>query len=398
MEKEVEWLPLPELLKKETTGFSLTIGLPAEQSQHESRIALTPTEVNRLVEIGYTVVVERNLGGGAYFSDHQFAEAGAVMTSSHGEAFFADIVIRVSPPNVDEIELMKPQSILITSIIGVAKNEKYLRALLNNKITAIAFEYIQNTTNSFSLHGALQELAGYTSVITAAALFSNSVEGQGRTLCGMAGIPPAKVLILGSNVAAVAAADTAAKLGAQVKVLGQSLYELNTLLKTVKAPISTDMLHWEILSGNISDADIVICTLQFIDAAPPLLIPAEMIAKMQQNSVIIDLSMNCGGCFETSHPTTLAHPTFQEEEITHYCVPDITASVSQTTSLIISYFIFEALQKIKFEGSTDNFLSYDMAWLNGVYTYKGYITNLNISKLHDLPFKEISLLMAIFNK
>jgi alanine dehydrogenase len=292
---------------------------------------------------------------------------------------------------------MKPQSILITSIIGVAKNEKYLRALLNNKITAIAFEYIQATDN-FSLYGAIQELAGYTSVITAASLFSDNIDGQGRTLCGWAGIPPAKILILGSNTIATAAADTATKLGAQVKVLGQSLSELNTLLKTVKMPLATDMLDWETLLESLPDADIVIGTFQFIDTAPPLLIPVELISKMKQNAVIMDLSINCGGCFETSHPTTLAHPTYQEEDVTHYCVPNITTSIAQTTSLTISYFIFEALQKIKFEGGTDNFLSLDMAWLNGIYTYKGYITNLNISKLHDLPFKEINLLMAIFNK
>ncbi|MCL2510942.1 MAG: hypothetical protein FWF09_02710 [Bacteroidales bacterium] len=398
MEMEVEWLPLPELMKKGTEDFSLTIGLPTEQNQHESRIVLTPAEVNKLVEMGYTVIVERNLGGETYFSDHQFAEAGAVMTSSHAEAFFADIVIRVSPPDVEEIALMKPQSILITSIIGVAKNEKYLQSLLNNKITAIAFEYIQSTADGFSLHDTLQELTGYTSVITAAALFADSVEGQGRTLCGMAGIPPAKVLILGSNTIAIAAADTAAKLGARVKVLGQSLSELNTLLKAVKTPPATEILQPEILSENLSEADIVICTLQFFDAAPPLLIPVEMISKMQQNSVIMDLSINCGGCFETSHPTTPAHPTYQEEGVTHYCAPNIAASASQTTSLIISYFIFEALQEMKYEGGADNFLSFNTTWLNGVYTYKGYITNLNISKLHDLPFKEINLLMAIFNK
>jgi len=214
----------------------------------------------------------------------------------------------------------------------------------------------------------------------------------------LAGIPPAKVLILGSNTAAIAAADTASKLGAQVKVLGQSLSELNTLLKMVKMPLATEILHWEILSENISDADIVICTLQFIDVASPLLVPAEMVSKMKENSIIMDLSMNCGGCFETSHPTILSRPTYQEEDVTHYCVPDITASVSQTTTLMISYFIFEALQKIKDEGGTDNFLSLNTAWLNGVYTYKGYVTNLNIRKIHDLPFKEINLLMAIFNK
>ena len=395
---EVEWLPLPELLKKETAGFSLTIGLPAEENQHENRIALTPTEVNKLVETGYQVIVERNLGRGSSFSDHQFSEAGAVMTSSHGEALFADIVVRVSPPDVGEIEVMKPQSLLITSIIGVAKNEKYLRALLNKKITAIAFEYIQPTADNFSLCGVIQELTGYTSVVTAASLFSDNVEGQGRTLHGWAGIPPAKILILGSNTIAAAAADTASKLGAQVKILGQSLSELNTLLKTVKTPLATEILRMETLSEALSEADIVIGAFQFIDTPPPLLVPAEMVAKMKQNAVIVDLSMNCGGCFETSHPTTLAHPTYQEEEVTHYCVPNITTSASQTTSLIISYFISEALEKIKFEGGPDNFLSLDMAWLNGVYTYKGYITNLNISKIHNLPFKEINLLMAIFNK
>ena len=394
---EVEWMPLPELLKKETTDFSLTIGLPAEQNQHENRIVLTPSEVNMLVEMGYKVIVERNLGG-ELFSDHQFAEAGAMLTSSHGEAFFADIVIRVSPPDLEEITLLKPQSTLITSIVGVAKNEKHLHSLLNGKITAIAFEYIQNATDNFSLYGALQELSGYTAVITAASLFSDNVEGQGRTLCGWAGIPPAKVLILGSNAIATTAAATAAQLGAQVKVIGQSLSELDKTLKTVKTPISTEILRWETLPKTLSEADIVISAFQFIDVASPLFIPTEMIANMRPNSVIMDLSINCGGCFETSRPTTPTHPTFQKEGVTHYCLTDITVSVSQTASLIISYFIFEALQKIKFEGGTDNFLILNTAWLNGVYTYKGYITNLNINKLHNLPFKEINLLMAIFNK
>jgi len=293
--------------------------------------------------------------------------------------------------------MMKPQATLLTSIIGVAKNEKYLQALLNRKITAVAFEYIRPTAG-FSLHGALQEISGYLSVITAASLLSDNADGQGRTLRGWAGIPPAKVLILGSNDIAVAAADTAVKLGAQVKVLGESLSELNTLIKSVKTPIATDMLRWETVSEHLAEADIVIGALQFIDTAPPILIPAEMVAKMRENSVIVDLSVHCGGCFETAHPTTPDRPTYREEEVIHYCVPHITVTAAQTTSLMISYFIFEALEKIKFEGGTDNFLSLNAAWLNGVYTYKGYITNMNISKLHNLPFKEINLLMAIFNE
>jgi len=395
---EVEWLPLPELLKKETADFSLTIGLPTEREQNERCVALTPTDVNELVEMGYKVIVERNLGVGTPFSAHQFAEAGATMTSNRSEVFFTDIVLRISPPDLEEIALMKPQSTLITSITGVAKDEKYLRALLNHKITAIAFEYIRTATDNFSLHNLLQEIAGFNAVMTAASLFSDGVDSQGRTLCGLAGIPPAKILILGSNTAAVTAADTASKLGAQVTVLEKSLSELNTLLKTVKMPLATDILTWELLSDALPDADIVICTFQFFDTAPPILIPAEMVSKMKQNAVIMDLSIHCGGCFETSRPTTLKHPTYQEYDVVHYCVPNITATTPQTTSLIISHFIFEALQKIKFEGEIDNFLRLNTAWLNGVYTYKGYITNLNINKIQNLPFKEIELLMAIFNK
>ncbi|MCL2041254.1 MAG: hypothetical protein FWG84_04340 [Bacteroidales bacterium] len=395
---EVEWMPMPQMLKKETAGFSLTIGLPAERHQHENRVALTPAEVNELVEMGYTVIVERNLGQGTCFSDHQYSEAGAVMTSSHGEALFADVVLRVSPPDADELDLMKPQSALITSVAGVAKDERYLRTLLSHKITAIAFEYIQSAADNFSLNALLQEIAGFNAVMTAAALFSDNVESQGRTLCGVAGIPPAKILILGSNAAAAAAADTASKLGAQVEVLGKSLPELNMLIKRVKTPLATDMLTWETVAESLPEADVVICTFQFIDTAPPILIPAEMVSKMNPNAVIIDLSINCGGCFETSRPTTLRHPTYQEYQITHYCVPNITATTPQTTSLIISRFLCDALQQIKDEGGIENFLSLDRAWLNGVYTYKGYITNLNISKIHNLPFKEINLLMAIFNK
>ena len=395
---EVEWMPLPKLSKKETTDFSLTIGLPAEQNQHESRIVLTPAEVNALVEMGYTVIVERNLGQGRFFSDHQYAEAGATMTSSHSEAFFADVVIRVSPPNLGEIELMKPQSILITSITGVAKEEKYLRALLNNKTTAIAIEYIQTATDTFSLYGMFQEIAGYAAVMTAVALLSDNIDGQGRTLCGFAGTPPAKALILGSNAIATTAAETASKLGAQVKVMGKSLSELHLLMKTAKTPLATDIITWESLQESLSEADVVICTFQFIDVSPPILIPAEMVSKMKPNSVIVDLSIDCGGCFETSQPTTLKHPTYLEYDVIHYCVPNITATTAYTTSLIISNFIFAALQKIRTEDGMENFLRLNTAWLNGVYTYKGYITNLNISKLHDLPFKEMDLLMAIFNK
>jgi alanine dehydrogenase len=391
-------MPLPELLKKEATTLSLTIGLPVEMNQNETCIALTPAEVNELVEFGYKVVVERNLGWGTCFSDHQFAEAGATMTPSHSEAFFADIVLRVSPPDLGEIELMKSQATLITSVAGVAKNEKYLRALLNKKITAIAFEYIQTTVDSFSLNTLLQEIAGFTAVMTGVSLFSDGTEGQGRTLCGFAGMPSAKVLILGSNTIAITAVDTASKLGAQVKVLGKSLSELYTLIKTVKTPPITDILSWKLLLESLPEADIVICTFQFIDTTPPILIPAEMVAGMKQNAVIMDLSINCGGCFETSQSTSLKHPTYLEGDVIHYCVPNITATTPQTTSSVISRFVADALQKMKNDGGIENFLNLDPAWLNGVYTYKGYITNVNINKIHNLPFKEINLLMAIFSR
>jgi alanine dehydrogenase len=395
---QVEWMPLPELLKKEATTLNLTIGLPGEMNQNETCIALTPAEVNELVELVYKVLIERNLGWGTCFYDHQFAEAGATMTPSHSEAFLTDSVIRVSPPDLGELELMKPQATLITSITGVAKNEKYLRALLNKKITAIAFEYIQTTADSFSLNALLQEIAGFTAVMTGASLLSDGIESQGRTLCGFAGTPPAKVLILGSNAIAINAADTASKLGAQVKVLGKSLSELYTLMKTMKTPPVTDILNWKSLAESLPEADIVICAFQFIDIAPPILIPAEMVAGMKQNAVIMDLSINCGGCFETSQPTSLKHPTYLEGDVIHYCVPNIMATTPQTTSSVISRFIADTLQKMRDDGGIENFLTLDPAWLNGVYTYKGYITNANINKIHDLPFKEINLLMAIFNK
>lgn len=394
----VEWMPLEQPVQAEKAGSSLIIGLPCEQDRNESRIPLTPLEIKGLVEQGHKVIVERNLGVRTRYNNHDFAEAGAIITGNHSEAFFADIVIRVSPPDVGEIELMKTHSVLISSTKGIVKDEKYFRALINNKITAISFEHIQTNEGAYPLFDTIQEIAGNTAIIVATSLLADSLDGQGKTLSGFAGIAPSEVLVLGSNMAAVSAANTAIAMGACVKVLDRNVLELFNLRQKVRHQVYTETLNTETLPQALPKADVVICTTQFPESCPEFFISTEMVRKMKKGAIVIDLSIDCGGSFETSRPTTHANPVYSEYHVTHYCVPNITALVPNTASLAFSNFLAPALHRIKEEGGVDRFLIAEQAWMNGVYTYKGYSTNIEFSNFHNLPYKEIDLLMAIFNK
>lgn len=398
LKSSTEWAPLEQPVQTTLSSRSFTIGLPAEQDRHESRIALTPSEVAALVEQGCKVIVGRNLGARTRYTNHDFAEAGAKITDNHSEAFFADIVLRVSPPDLGEIELMKTNAVLISSIRSVSKDEKYFRALLKNKITAISFEHIRTEQGDFPLFDTIQEIAGHTAIVVASSLLADSMEGQGKSLSGFAGIAPAEVLILGSNMAAFSAAQTAYGMGASVKMLDRCVLGLTRIREKARFPLHTDTLHRETLSAVLPRADVVVCTLQFTELRPEFFVPMELVRRMKKGAVIVDLSIDCGGSFETSRPTTHSDPVFKELNVTHYCVPNITALTPNTATLAFSNFLSPALQKMEREGGIDKFLLSDVAWMNGVYTYKGYSTNLEYSEVYGLPFKEIDLLMAIFNK
>ncbi|MDR0364573.1 MAG: hypothetical protein LBH92_06120 [Bacteroidales bacterium] len=398
LKTSTEWMSLEQPSPTGQVKRGFTIGLPAEQDRNESRIVLTPLEVSALVEQGHKVIIERNLGARTCYTNQDFAGAGAIITENHSEAFFADIVLRVSLPDLGEIELMKSNAVLISSIKSASKDEKYFRALLKNKITAISFEHIRTEHGEFPLYDTIQEIAGHTAVMVASSLLADGIDGQGKSLSGFAGIAPAEALILGSNMAAFSAVNTAYGMGASVKILDRCVAGLSRIREKARFQLYTDTLNAETLSKILPHADIVICTLQFKESRPEFFVPVELIREMKKGAVIVDLSIDCGGSFETSRPTMHSDPVFKELNVTHYCVPNITALVSNTTTLAFSNFLAPALHKMGREGHIDNFLLSNLAWMNGVYTYKGYATNIEFSERYDLPYKEIDLLMTIFNK
>lgn len=371
----------------------LHIGLPKESEDFENRICLTPEAVALLVNNGHDVIVETNAGIYAKFSDREYSEAGAKISYSAQEVYQSDIILKVQPPSPEEIAFLKPGKTVISALQLSSLDKSYFDEINSKRITALAYEYIEDKAGSVPIVRAMSEIAG-SAVMLIAAEYLSSKNGKGIILGGITGVPPTKVVILGAGTVAEYATRAALGLGAEVKVFDNHIYKLRRLKQNLGVQIYTSAIDTITLRNEIKEADVVIGSLRN-DEGSPCVVTEDMIAEMQPNSVIIDVSIDQGGCFETSHLTDHKNPVFRKHDVIHYCVPNIASRVARTASTALSNIFTPMLIQIAKKGGVDDLIFSKDWFMKGVYAYKGYVTNPFLAKKFELKYKEMKLLMAV---
>ena len=392
---QTAYLPQEETLEISRKKGKLNIGIPKEISFQENRVALVPDAVSLLVNNGHQIIVETNAGKASNFLDHDYSEAGATIVYSPDEVYKnSEIILKVAPPSLEEIELMRPKQILISSLQLTVQPESVVKNLMNKKITAIAFDLLKDEEGIYSVIRSMSEIAGSASILIAAEYLSNVNNGQGSMLGGMSGISPTEVIIIGAGTVGEFATRAALGLGASVKVFDNSIYKLRRLQSLLGTRIFTSIIQPRVLAKHLKTADVVIGAMRAKEGRTPLVVTESMVSDMKVGSVIIDVSIDQGGCFETSIPTNHTNPIFRKHGVIHYCVPNIASRVSRTASYALSTIFAPILLDIGEEGGIDKMLKYHPGVRNGVYIFYGSLTNKFLGEHFNLKYKDIDLLMA----
>ena len=387
-----ELLPQEEMLEIKKQKRELFIGLPKETYFSEKRVCLTPDAVSALCAHGHRIVVETGAGDNANYPDKEYSEAGAKISYDIEEAFKCNIVLKVAPPSKKEIEYMNPQTILISSLQLKTQSKKYFECLAKKRITAVAFDYIKDEHDTYPIVKSLSEIAGTASLLIAAELMSGINKGNGLLLGNIGGVPPSSVVIFGAGTVGEYAARTALGLGARVKVFDNSISKLRKLQHSLNAPIYTSTLQPKSVAKALMRADVAVGAIRGKNRSP-ICATEKMVEKMKEGAVIIDVSIDRGGCFETSNVTTHETPTFIKHGVVHYCVPNIPARYARTASLSISNIFTPYLLNISDEGGFENAARFNKSLRNGMYFYHGILTNRTVADWFDIPFRDINLLI-----
>jgi alanine dehydrogenase len=371
-----------------------TIGIPQETILQENRVALAPPAVYTLVAHGYRILVERGAGLKSRYSDQEYSEAGAELVSSHEEVFKADVLLKAAPPTLEEIDLMHPNQVLISPIQLPMLESEYITRLLKKRVTALAMEYIRDDDRGvFPIVRVMSEIAGISAIHIAADLLATNRGGQGVLLGGVAGVPPAKVIIIGAGVVAEFATRTAIGLGAEVRIFDNDIYKLMRLQNQVGRQLHTSVINPVHLKEQLLSADVAIGAIHSQKGRTPLIVQEDIVQRMKPGSVVIDVSIDQGGCFETSRITTHDAPTFTKHQVVHYCVPNIPSRVARTASEAISNILTSLLLKAETAGIF-NLITGHSGLRNGVYTYKGCLTNSYLGERFQIKSTNLDLLIT----
>lgn len=374
---------------------SLNIGIPREITFQENRVPLVPDDVALLVNHGHSVLVETGAGKNANFQDNDYSEAGAQIVYTPEELYKnAEIILKVAPPSPQEIELMQPKQTLLSTLQLPAQPENFLKKLIDKKITALAFEWIKDEEGVFPVIRSMGEIAGGTSILIAAEYLSNANNGQGSILGGISGVAPTEVVIIGAGTVGEYAARAALGLGATVKVFDNSVYRLRRLQNSIGTRVFTSIIQPRVLGKHLRTCDVAIGALRASGGRTPLVVTEEMISEMKVGSVIVDVSIDQGGCFETSKVTNHSQPVFRKHGVIHYCVPNIASRVSRTASYALSTIFTPILQEMGETGGLPNMIRDHSGVRSGVYLYNGILTKKYLGDLFNLPSKDIELLLA----
>ena len=385
-------LPQEETLEIVKQKGELYIGLPKETHFQEKRICLTPDAIAAIVANDHRVLIEKGAGEKAGFSDSDYSEAGAELTDDKNKVFGCPIILKVEPPSLDEIELINPKTILITALQLKTRDKIYFEALAKKKLTALAFEFIKDEAHSYPAVKALSEIAGTASVLIASEVMTTNELSNGMLFGNISGVPPAEVVVIGAGTVGEYATRSALGLGASVKVFDTSITRLRNLQVKVGRPLYTSTLQPKYLMKALRRCDVAIGALKGTNRAP-VVVTEDMVEKMKNGAVIIDVSIDMGGCFETTEITSHDQPTKIKHGVIHYGVPNIPARYPKTASISISNIFTPYLLNMAESGGLENAIRFDSGLKNGLYFYRGILTNKAVADWFGLPYSDLNILL-----
>ena len=385
---------LEETLDIKPGNQSLMIGLPKETDFQENRISLTPEAVSVLANNGHRVVVEHNAGEGAHYSDKDYSDAGAVITYDKAEVFNCNMIIKSAPVSEAETELLKPEQVLISPIHLPVMKTEILEKMMAKKITALSFENLKDDSGHNPIVRSMSEIAGSAVMLIAGQYLSSFNKGKGVLVGGISGIPPTKVIIIGAGIVGEYVARTAMALGASVKIFDNNIYKLKRLQNNIGTRLWTSVLEPKILAKQLKTCDVAVGALSSSGGRTPIVVTEEMVAAMRPGSVIVDVSIDRGGCFETSEITSHEKPVFTKFDVIHYGVPNIPSGFARTASQAISNVLMPLILEISDEGGLENLIWHKFNIRNGIYLFKGALTNFHLSQRFNLKYTDLNLLIA----
>ncbi len=394
--REVAMVPQEQMMGVGRRKKSLFIGIPKEVSFQEHRVPLDPSSIAVLVGRGHEVVIERCAGQPAQFQDNDFSEAGAMVVDSPEEVFKADLILKVAPPNHTEIEMLRHKQTLISALQLTVQPKDTLRRMMEKRMTAVAWDFIKDREGIYPIIRAMGEIAGNTAVQIASEYLSADKGGQGLMLGGISGVAPAEVVIIGAGTVGEFATRAALGLGASVKVFDKSIYRLRRLQNDLGARVWTSVIQPNELKKALRNADVAIGALRPEHGRTPMVVTEDMVKEMKNGSVIVDVSIDRGGCFETSEVTTHTDPVFKRYGVLHYCVPNIASRVPRTASTALSNIFGPMLLSMGDVGGFEDLIKTNLGIRHGVYLYNGTVTSPILGEAFKLPYKDLDILLAAF--
>jgi alanine dehydrogenase len=385
---------LEETLDIKPKGAELFIGIPKETSFSENRIALTPEAVSVMTANGHRVVVETKAGMGSSYSDKDYSEAGAKIAYDKKEVYECDILVKSAPVSEAECELLKYGQYIISPIHLAVMQRDILQKMMDKKITALSFENLKDDSGHNPIVRSMSEIAGSAVMLIAGQYLSNANNGKGVLVGGISGIPPTKVIIIGAGIVGEYAARTALAMGASVKIFDNSIYRLKRLQNNIGGRLWTSVIEPKILAKQLKTCDVAVGALSSTGGRTPIVVTEETVSNMRPGSVIVDVSIDRGGCFETSEVTTHEKPVFKKYDVIHYCVPNIPSGFARTASQAISNVLMPLLLETGEDGGIDNVIWYKINIRSGIYLFKGSLTNFYLSERFDLKYTDLNLLIA----
>ncbi len=391
--KQIQLQFQEEMLMLASSRKKLTIGIPKENFSNEKRIAFTPNTVSFLSENGIRIYVEKGAGEAALFTDAEYSEAGAEIIDEQEAVFKADVIVKISPPSDRQITYLKRNQILISALNIRTLEKSFFEKLSKKKITAIALEYIKDEFFNFPFVQFMSEISGKVALNIASNFL---MEKKGKLLSGIGGHKPSEIVIIGAGHLSESVVKTAIKAGALVKVFDNSVSRLKELEENIKYNVYTSVMYPSVMRKEFSRADIVIGVLSKLDKGNKEIISKELMQLMKKDSLIIDLSIDQGSCFENSELTNYQQPTFEKKGVTYFAVPNIPSMVPRTASYVLGNLFLQQFSNLQAYANVNQFLKNDINFRNGLYLYNGILVNQHISDMFDLPYQDINLILAAF--
>jgi alanine dehydrogenase len=390
------FMPKEELLETTVRNRKISIGIPSDIKDDEKRVALTPEAVNILVARDNEVIVQKGAGLGANYTDKDYSENGAIISDSPARVYSADAVIKVAPFTEMETDYLKGNQVVFSYLNVLKLNEEILGKLIRKKVTAIAFEKIRDINGVMPVVESMSEICGITSILVASEYLSNMHGGKGVMLGGITGVTPTEVVILGANTAGEYAARAAIGLGSTVIIFDNSLHNLRRFQSLLGRRLQTSVFHPQVLRKALKSADVLIGAIELEDLRPWYYITEDMVRTMKKGSVIIDLSIDRGGCIETTECRALHDPVYEKHGVVHFSAWNLPSRVARSASIALSNIFAPLLQSMADAGGITQLLKNDQGVRNGAYLYNGMLTNETLGQKFGIISKDLDLLISAF--